>query len=179
MIVNVKLYFVCLDWRYTTFPVLVVEFQWSSVLSPFIWQAQRAGRLAEEAGLKNVRFQVMDALNMEQGAEIGDLWKLRGELLQETLGEIMMIIHLAYFSGNFSGTGTLLQSNPYGSLELKGFIVDFFHDIKVRSQWYSVESKVRKQHLRSGVGLWVRWAHAWQEKAPANLGKCTWSCIES
>ena len=28
-------------------------------------QAQRAGRLAEEQGLKNVRFQVMDALNME------------------------------------------------------------------------------------------------------------------
>ena len=36
-----------------------------------MFQAQRAGRLAEEAGLKNVRFQVMDALNMEQGAEIG------------------------------------------------------------------------------------------------------------
>lgn len=40
---------------------------------PFFCEAQRAGRLAEEAGLKNVRFQVMDALNMEQGAEIGDL----------------------------------------------------------------------------------------------------------
>ena len=40
---------------------------------PFFWQAQRAGGLAEEAGLKNVRFEVMDALNMEKGAEIGDL----------------------------------------------------------------------------------------------------------
>ncbi len=32
-------------------------------------KAQRAGRLAEEAGLKNVKFRVMDALNMEQGTQ--------------------------------------------------------------------------------------------------------------
>lgn len=36
-------------------------------------QAQRAGRLAEEAGLKNVRFQVMDALNMEFESNTFDL----------------------------------------------------------------------------------------------------------
>ena len=32
-------------------------------------EAQRAGGLAKEAGLTNVRFQVMDALNMEPRAE--------------------------------------------------------------------------------------------------------------
>eukprot|EP00913_Durusdinium_trenchii_P021849 g20530.t1 len=36
-------------------------------------QAQRAGRLAEEAGLSNVRFQVMDALNMEFESNTFDL----------------------------------------------------------------------------------------------------------
>ena len=45
------------------------RFQW--MIPPLAFgcppKAQRAGRLAEEAGLTNVKFRVMDALNMEQG----------------------------------------------------------------------------------------------------------------
>ena len=39
-----------------------------AVIKRSLRQAERAANLAKKAGLKNVRFQVMDALNMESGA---------------------------------------------------------------------------------------------------------------